>query len=149
MTVPACRLALLAYSSLAFFVFALPATAQMQGGTHAAIAFSRAIYGVSGDTAAPGVGTSWGWFSRADAQRTALRACNLGDPTVTDCRIELSITRGCAALAVGTRGVTAASSTARGASVRAASAEALGACRRNAQNCRVVATTCARSRDRP
>lgn len=128
---------------------AVPADAQMRGGNHAAIAFSPSIYGVGGDTAAPGVGRSWGWLSAREARSAALLECHNNDPIVTDCRVVVAITRGCAALAVGTRGVTAVSGTGRGASVRAASAAAMQACGRNGQRCRVATTTCARSRDRP
>lgn len=126
-----------------------PVDAQMRGGNHAAIAFSPSIYGVGGDTAAPGVGRSWGWFSAQDARRAALLECHNNDPIVTDCRVVVAINRGCAAVAVGTRGVTAVSGAGRGPSVRAASAEAMRVCGRNGQRCRIASTTCARSRDRP
>lgn len=135
--------------ALALLVPAAPVLAQMQGGNHAAIAFSRSVYGMQGDTAARGIGTSWGWFSAADARRAALRECSSNDPAVTDCAVVVSITRGCAAVAVGTRGVTAQAYGGRGASVRQASAAATQECRRSAQSCRVAATTCARYRDRP
>jgi hypothetical protein len=121
---------------------------QKLGGRHRAIAFSPSAFGGS-DTAARGVGTSWGWFNSQEARSTALRACSLSDPYVSDCRVELTINRGCGALAVGTRGVSAMPAAGRGPTVRAAQAAAVQACSRNAQACRIAATTCARFRDRP
>lgn len=143
------RAACCALLALALLVPAAPAAAQMQGGNHAAVAFSRTVYGVQSETAARGIGTSWGWLSAADARRAAVRECSNNDTMVTDCNVVVSITRGCAAAAVGMRGVTAHAYAGRGSSVRQASAAAMQECRRNAQSCQVAATTCARFRDRP
>lgn len=132
---------------LAAFGPAAPAAAQM-GGSHAAIAFSRSIF-IANEGAARGWGISWGRMSGQEARAAAIRDCTNNDTAITDCRVVLAFNRGCGALAAGTRGVTTGIGTGQGRNVRAAQGAAIAQCRREASGCRVVATTCARSRTAP
>jgi len=127
---------------------ATPVLAQVSEGSHAAIAFSPSIY-IAPEGAARGYGASWGWGSRAAAQRAAMRRCTNNDNIITDCRVVLSISRGCGAMAVGIRGVSSAVSTGEGRTLRAAQNAAMNACNRSAANCRMVVSTCARSQTAP
>lgn len=118
-----------------------PAEPVIRGTTHAAIAFSRATF-----IAPEGASTGWGLSSnRPSAQvaaGAAIRDCNNGDPTVTDCRVVLSFVGGCGALAVGGSGNSVAAGAGRGATEAAARNAAVADCRRRAGSCRAVAAIC-------